>query len=181
MTQRLIALAAAATFGLSSVAQAGPVPLASADVVKASASAAPVPSAWVDPPRSSAPGKADLSKSDAGKAAALPAPGKSASAAPLDGSGSGSATPDARPPEAKAPAAPPKFSVEGKPAAQDSEGAARDVPPSRKPSYRATRYAGGEGASWKTGRNAYGFSGTYGGCRFTGFAGPNGYRLNRVC
>ncbi|WP_430912965.1 translation initiation factor IF-2 [Methylobacterium sp. sgz302541] len=46
---------------------------------------------------------------------------------------------------------------------------------------RTAKYSGGEGSTWKTGRNAYGFMGTYGGCRYSGHAGPNGYTLDRVC
>ncbi|MDN3625354.1 translation initiation factor IF-2, partial [Methylobacterium isbiliense] len=47
--------------------------------------------------------------------------------------------------------------------------------------YRAARYAGGQGATWKTGRDAYGFRGTFGGCRYFGTTGPHGYKLNRSC
>ena len=47
--------------------------------------------------------------------------------------------------------------------------------------YRSARYRGGNGATWKTGRDAYGFGGSYGGCSYRGNAGPNGYRLDRRC
>lgn len=53
--------------------------------------------------------------------------------------------------------------------------------PSRPRGYRSARYRGGEGATWKTGRDAYGFQGSYGGCRYRGNAGPNGYRLDKLC
>lgn len=52
----------------------------------------------------------------------------------------------------------------------------------RRPSeYRAARYQGGRGATWKTGPDSHGFGGTFGGCTFRGHAGPNGYRLDRSC
>ena len=46
---------------------------------------------------------------------------------------------------------------------------------------RSARYRGGRGATWKTGRDAYGFMGSYGGCHYRGHAGPGGYRLDRNC
>lgn len=55
-------------------------------------------------------------------------------------------------------------------------------PASAKPvGYRAAKYAGGEGAAWRTGQDSHGFAGTYGGCRFRGHAGPNGFTLDRSC
>ena len=45
----------------------------------------------------------------------------------------------------------------------------------------AARFKGGQGSSWQTGRNQRGFMGTYGKCRYSGFAGPNGYKLNKAC
>lgn len=52
----------------------------------------------------------------------------------------------------------------------------------RRPSgYRSAAYRGGEGARWKEGRDAYGFMGSYGGCRYRGHAGPGGFRLDRSC
>ena len=52
----------------------------------------------------------------------------------------------------------------------------------RRPSgYRAASYRGGEGARWTEGRDAYGFMGSYGGCRYRGHAGPGGFRLDRSC
>ena len=60
--------------------------------------------------------------------------------------------------------------------------AARAAAPAPRPrGYRSARYSGGRGASWKTGRDAYGFMGSYGGCRYRGHAGPNGYRLDKSC
>lgn len=52
---------------------------------------------------------------------------------------------------------------------------------SRPAGYRAAKWSGGEGATWKTRRDAYGFSGMFGGCRFRGSAGLHGYRLDRTC
>ena len=46
---------------------------------------------------------------------------------------------------------------------------------------QTAKYSGGQGATWKTGKDTHAFTGTYGGCRYTGFAGPNGYRLDKVC
>jgi hypothetical protein len=43
------------------------------------------------------------------------------------------------------------------------------------------KYHNGEGSTWKTGRNSYGFEGTYGGCQIRGSAGPNGYHIDRAC
>ncbi|WP_020174804.1 hypothetical protein [Methyloferula stellata] len=43
------------------------------------------------------------------------------------------------------------------------------------------KYHNGEGSTWKTGRNSYGFEGTYGGCQIRGTAGPNGYHIDRAC
>lgn len=47
--------------------------------------------------------------------------------------------------------------------------------------YRSAKYTGGEGATWRTGRDSHGFQGSYGGCQYRGHAGPNGYTLDRVC
>ncbi|ACA17210.1 hypothetical protein M446_2772 [Methylobacterium sp. 4-46] len=47
--------------------------------------------------------------------------------------------------------------------------------------YRTASWNGGRGATWKTGKNDYGFEGTFGGCRFAGFSGPGGFKLDRVC
>ncbi|ACL57379.1 translation initiation factor IF-2 [Methylobacterium nodulans] len=47
--------------------------------------------------------------------------------------------------------------------------------------YRTAKWDGGGGATWKTGRDAYGFEGTIGGCRFVGFSGPHGFKLDRTC
>ncbi|WP_375456125.1 translation initiation factor IF-2 [uncultured Methylobacterium sp.] len=53
--------------------------------------------------------------------------------------------------------------------------------PAKPAGYRTATYAGGAGATWKTGRDAYGFMGSYGGCRYKGHAGPHGYRIDRAC
>ena len=53
--------------------------------------------------------------------------------------------------------------------------------PAKPAGYRSASYKGGEGATWKTGRNAYGFSGSYGGCRYFGHAGRGGFSIDRVC
>lgn len=47
--------------------------------------------------------------------------------------------------------------------------------------YHAAKWHGGHGATWRTGANAYGFSGFFGGCRYRGSASPRGYDLERVC
>lgn len=47
--------------------------------------------------------------------------------------------------------------------------------------YRTAKYSGGAGATWKTGRDAYGFGGSYGGCRYSGHAGSGGYKIDRTC
>ncbi|WP_375466373.1 translation initiation factor IF-2 [uncultured Methylobacterium sp.] len=47
--------------------------------------------------------------------------------------------------------------------------------------YRTAKYTGGEGATWKTGRDTHGFMGSYGGCKYSGHAGPHGYKIDRVC
>lgn len=68
--------------------------------------------------------------------------------------------------------------VVAKPPARASSQAADTARPA---GYRAVRWSGGEGASWNAGRDAYSFSGMFGGCRIRGSAGPNGYRLDRAC
>lgn len=47
--------------------------------------------------------------------------------------------------------------------------------------YRSARYHGGRGATWREGRDAHGFQGSFGGCQYRGVAGPNGYRLDQRC
>lgn len=49
------------------------------------------------------------------------------------------------------------------------------------PGYRSARYRGGEGSTWRSGRDSHGFQGSYGGCRYVGNAGPGGFKLDRVC
>lgn len=46
---------------------------------------------------------------------------------------------------------------------------------------RPARQANGAGSLWRTAGGGHAFSGSFGGCRFTGFAGPNGYRIDRAC
>ena len=81
----------------------------------------------------------------------------------------------------------------GPPPRQDAEAppppAARQAEAPRRPTARAqqprevksARYRGGAGSTWRTGRDSHGFAGSYGGCSYRGFAGPNGYKLNRSC
>ena len=55
-------------------------------------------------------------------------------------------------------------------------------PAPKKPAgYRTAKYSGGEGSTWKSGRNGHNFMGTFGGCTYRGFAGPNGYKIDRSC
>lgn len=53
--------------------------------------------------------------------------------------------------------------------------------PAKPPGYRSARYRGGEGSTWRSGRDSHGFQGSYGGCRYFGNAGPGGFKLDRVC
>lgn len=53
--------------------------------------------------------------------------------------------------------------------------------PAKPPGYRSARYRGGEGSTWRSGRDSHGFQGSYGGCRYVGNAGPGGFKLDRVC
>lgn len=85
---------------------------------------------------------------------------------------SGSQAPDAQvPPRSAERAIPPKV-AKAPPSASG---------PLRTNAYRTAKWSDGEGSSWKTGRDAYGFSGMLGGCRIHGTAGPRGYSLNRAC
>lgn len=74
-------------------------------------------------------------------------------------------------------------SYQREPAAPKAQALARTHPValSKPAGYRAAKFAGGEGASWKTARNAYAFAGNYGGCRFSGRLGPGGFSLDRIC
>lgn len=47
--------------------------------------------------------------------------------------------------------------------------------------YRSAKYYGGRGATWREGRDAHGFQGSFGGCQYRGVAGPGGYRLDQRC
>ncbi len=42
-------------------------------------------------------------------------------------------------------------------------------------------FDGGEGSSWKTGQDAYGFEGSFGGCHYRGHVSPSGYTLDKTC
>jgi len=53
--------------------------------------------------------------------------------------------------------------------------------PVKRQGERRARYSGGEGSTWKMGRDTYGFQGTYGGCTYRGHAGPNGYVIDSNC
>lgn len=57
----------------------------------------------------------------------------------------------------------------------------KSVPAQKKVDERHAKYHNGEGSTWKTGRNSYGFEGSYGGCQFRGHAGPDGYHLDKAC
>ncbi|MGY2046648.1 translation initiation factor IF-2 [Methylobacterium sp. JK268] len=46
---------------------------------------------------------------------------------------------------------------------------------------RSAQWKGGGGSTWKTGKNAYGFEGKFGGCHFSGLSGPHGFKLDRAC
>ncbi|GJD57800.1 translation initiation factor IF-2 [Methylobacterium dankookense] len=87
------------------------------------------------------------------------------------------------PPEA-APAvrSPQAVPAEARPGPRAERPARRQRRAARAPrEHRSATYPGGRGASWKTGQDSYGFAGSYGGCRFRGNAGPNGYQLDRNC
>lgn len=56
-----------------------------------------------------------------------------------------------------------------------------ETPQSKPTELHTAKYNGGQGSTWKTEKDTHAFAGTYGGCRYTGFAGPNGYRLDKVC
>jgi hypothetical protein len=67
---------------------------------------------------------------------------------------------------------------------------AKDVPPKDLPTktesiippgYHQANWKDGHGASWQAGRHTYGFEGYFGGCHYTGHAGPHGYHLDKVC
>ncbi|ACL61130.1 hypothetical protein [Methylobacterium nodulans] len=88
----------------------------------------------------------------------------------------------AAPPPAAPPPAPEAESAPEPPPAARPAPRRRAAAPAAKPAgYRSARYGGGHGATWKTGKNAYGFEGTFGGCRFVGSSGPGGYKLDRSC
>lgn len=81
----------------------------------------------------------------------------------------------AKPAPVPAPVAAPE-SVRKAPARAEAPRPRREA----RPAFRTARYAGGAGAVWQAG-DGHAFSGSYGGCRFTGFAGPGGFRLVRGC
>lgn len=165
MTQRMIALGAALTFAVSSIAHAAPLPSASATVATSTAGQAAT-TTWVDPPS---------------KMAAKPLP--SAPVAPPAATGQSLAS--VNEPAKTAPVQ--EWPTTQAPETRKQPPAARQAAPApvrqaAKPRVvRTARYAAGEGGAWRAGRDSFGFSGSFGGCRFTGFAGPNGYRISRVC
>jgi hypothetical protein len=65
--------------------------------------------------------------------------------------------------------------INEKPAAIDR------APAPKRADVHHAKYHNGEGSTWKTGRNSYGFEGSYGGCQFRGHAGPNGYHIDKAC
>ncbi|ACL56559.1 hypothetical protein [Methylobacterium nodulans] len=67
------------------------------------------------------------------------------------------------------------------PAPRRADRPLRPAPAAEPDGYRTARYPGGRGATWRMGANAYGFSGSFGGCRVSGFAGPHGFQLHRSC
>lgn len=94
--------------------------------------------------------------------------------------------PAVRSPQAVPPQAQGAAQAQGSAQARPAPRAERPARPQRRVArapreHRAATYPGGRGASWKTGRDSYGFGGTFGGCRFRGHAGPNGYQLDRNC
>ncbi|MCE4223541.1 hypothetical protein HCU64_07245 [Methylobacterium sp. C25] len=165
MTQRMIALGAALTFAVSSIAQAAPLPSASATVAT-SAAAQGATTTWVDPPA---------------KIAAKPLPSAPVASQTATGQGLASVKEPANTEPVQEPAA--AQAAETRKHARASRRAApAPVRQAAKPRVvRTVRYAAGEGGAWRTGRDSFGFSGFFGGCRISGFAGSNGYRLNRLC
>ena len=121
-----------------------------------------------------APRVIDLPRADAPNQGYVPAPVRPAPAERL-----AQATPS---PAAPAPSAYEEAPSRPEPAyAPPPRRGSRTAPSARPAEYRTASYNGGQGATWKTGRNEYGFEGTFGGCRFTGFSGPRGYKLDRNC
>lgn len=161
--ERVIASVAIVAFGMSSVAQAAPVPMASAEVVKASASGRPAATAWVDPPRAQAPGK-------------------SAAAAPVEPPAQVAETQERKAKDVAkdVPAAPRPLPAPRAPAAVAKADTVQDAP-AKPRSSRSAKFSGGNGNAWKSGRDLYSFMGSFGGCRYSGYAGPGGYKINRVC
>ncbi|MGV7030716.1 translation initiation factor IF-2 [Methylobacterium symbioticum] len=90
--------------------------------------------------------------------------------------------PSAQAESAPAVRSPQAVPAEARPAPRAERPARRPRNAARAPrEHRAVAYPGGRGASWKTGQDSYGFAGSFGGCRFRGNAGPNGYQLDRTC
>ncbi len=69
-----------------------------------------------------------------------------------------------------------KPKVDDKPLTAD-----KAAPVQKKVDEHHAKYHNGEGSTWKTGRNSYGFEGTYGGCQFRGHAGLDGYHIDKAC
>lgn len=162
---RSIAAAAALVLALSGTAQAGP---------------------WTDPP-ARAPARLAAAATPAA-APALPATPAAAvthaapatpAAAPAPRAGTAPAAPErAKVTEtAPAPTSAPAPTLAQRPAPVRAEAPRK----AERPPVRTVRYAGGGGSVWKAGRDGHAFSGTFGGCRITGSAGPGGFRLLRAC
>jgi hypothetical protein len=153
MKTYLIALAASAAFVTAAMAAEMP----------ADTNMQPAPATTTDPVMSANPAPAattastpdDKAKLDA-KEEVIPAPAPAATAST---------------PEDKA-------KTEVKPASIDKPIAPA---PKKVADEHHAKYHNGEGSTWKTGRNAYGFEGTYGGCQFRGHAGPDGYHIDKAC
>lgn len=53
--------------------------------------------------------------------------------------------------------------------------------PAPKADIHEATWKNGHGSSWKIGPHTYGFEGFFGGCHYTGHAGPHGYHLDKAC
>ncbi len=71
---------------------------------------------------------------------------------------------------------------EDKAKTEDKPAVAEKAPPApKKVAEHHAKFHNGEGSTWKTGRNSYGFEGSFGGCQFRGHAGPDGYHIDKAC
>jgi hypothetical protein len=62
---------------------------------------------------------------------------------------------------------------------RDAEQSAREPAPAHPVRY--ARWSGGEGARLRPGPDAYGFSGSFGGCQYRGVVSVTGYRIEKSC